>query len=294
MRVVRLAKLSPEIIREAVARALREDMPWGDVTTDSLIPEDLCCVAYYVAKQAGVLAGLDLAKAAMLAVDGGLVFTGRVADGEEFNRGAVIASVEGSAGSVLRAERVSLNFLQRLSGIATLTHRFVNAVAGTGTRIIDTRKTTPGLRALERYAVRAGGGQNHRFGLSDGVLIKDNHLAATRGLGIGLREAVAMARAGAPHTMGIEVEVESVAEAVEATEAGADIVLLDNMPPEQMRRAVEEVAGRATLEASGEVSLETVGAVARTGVDLISIGKLTHSAPAVDVSLDMEIGAGAS
>lgn len=290
---MRLAKLPAGVVRDAVTRALEEDMPWGDVTTDSLIPDDLCCVGLYVAKQSGVLAGIELAKATTLAVDGELMFRERVADGEEFDRGAVIASVEGRAGSVLRAERVSLNFLQRLSGIAKLTRRFVDAVAGTGARITETRKTTPGLRALEKYAVLAGGGKNHRFGLSDGVLIKDNHLAAVRGLGIGLRETIAMARAGAPHTMGIEVEVESVAEAVEAAEAGADTVLLDNMSTEEMRRVVEEVGGRVVLEASGDVTLETVAEVAMTGVDLISIGKLTHSAPAVDISLDVEIRAGA-
>ncbi len=293
MGFLRLAKLSPGIVREAVTRALEEDMPWGDVTTDTLIPARLACTARYIAKDSGVLAGLDLAEAAMAALDGEVMFRIHVADGEEFDRGTVLASVEGRAASVLRAERVSLNFLQRLSGTATLTRRFVDAVAGTEANITDTRKTTPGLRALEKYAVRAGGGQNHRFGLSDGVLIKDNHLAAMRGLGAGFREAVAVARGGAPHTMGIEVEVESVAEAVEAAEAGADIVLLDNMSTEDMRRAVEQVAGRAVLEASGDVSLETVGAVARTGVDLISIGRLTHSAPAVDISLDIEIRAGA-
>ena len=287
---MRLAKL-PAGVGGAVTRALEEDMPWGDATTDSLIPEDLCCVGLYVAKQAGVLAGIEVAKATMLAVDGELIFKGRVADGEQFHRGAVIASVEGRAGSVLRAERVSLNFLQRLSGIATLTRRFVDAVGGTRAKILDTRKTTPGLRALEKYAVRAGGGHNHRFGLSDGVLIKDNHLEAMLGSGIGLSETIAMARASAPHTMGIEVEVESVADAVEAVEAGADIVLLDNMSTNQMRVAVKEVAGRAILEASGDMTLESVGEVARTGVDLISIGKLTHSAPAIDISLDVEIGA---
>ena len=293
VRAVRLPKLSVEIIDDTVRRALREDLPWGDVTTDALIPDHLSCTAYYVAKQAGVLAGLDLAAAAMLAVDSDLVFAGRIADGGEFIGGAVVASVEGEVRSILRAERVSLNFLQRLSGVATLTREYVEAVGGTKAKIVDTRKTTPGLRVLEKYAVRAGGGQNHRFGLSDGVLIKDNHLAAMRGLGKDLGEIVAIARAGAPHTIKIEVEVESVAEAVESAEAGADIVLLDNMSPEQMRRAVEEVAGRAILEASGEVTLENAGAIAKTGVDLISIGKLTHSAPAVDISLDVELRAGA-
>ncbi len=281
--------LPTDIIAEAVERALREDMPWGDVTTDALIPASAWCAAHFVAKQAGVLAGLDIARATMLRVDHRLDFISEMADGDGFASGEVIASVKGSVASILRAERVSLNFLQRLSGIATLTRKYVEAVAGTKARIVDTRKTTPGLRALEKYAVRAGGGDNHRFCLSDGVLIKDNHLAALRKLGKGLPEVIRLARAGAPHTIKIEVEVESVADAVVAAEAGADIILLDNMSLADMRAAVEKVAGRALLEASGGVSLETVAAIAQTGVDLISVGKLTHSAPAVDISLDVEL-----
>jgi len=189
---------------------------------------------------------------------------------------------------VLKAERVALNFLQRLSGVATATAAYVAAIAGTSARIIDTRKTTPGLRVLEKYAVRVGGGFNHRFCLSDGVLIKDNHLAALRAAGLGLRDAVAMARERVPHTTRVEVEVESLAEVEEALAAGADAILLDNMRPPEMREAVKLIAGRAITEASGGINLSTVRAVAETGVDLISAGALTHSVRALDISLDLE------
>jgi nicotinate-nucleotide pyrophosphorylase (carboxylating) len=211
-----------------------------------------------------------------------------VAEGARVKPGDVVMTVEGKADGILNAERVALNFLQRLSGIATETGRYVDRVEGTKAVITDTRKTTPGLRALEKYAVRTGGGRNHRYNLGDGVLVKDNHLAVLRGGGLSLAEAVHRARQNAPRSLKVEVEVESVGEAEEALEAGADIVMVDNMSVEDMRRVVEISAGRATIEASGGITLDNVAEVARTGVHLISVGALTHSARALDMSLSIE------
>jgi nicotinate-nucleotide pyrophosphorylase (carboxylating) len=275
-------------VEETVDRALAEDCAWGDVTTQALIPPDALGKATAVAKSAGVLAGLEVARTVFERVDHSLNFRTLLADGDRVQDGARVAVVEGRVAGILRAERVALNFLQRLSGIATETARYVEAVAGTGARIVDTRKTTPGLRFLEKYAIRAGGGRNHRVHLGDGVLIKDNHLAALRSRGVGLKEAVALARKNSPHTLKIEVEVTSVEQAAEAVEAGADIVMLDNMTVEDMRRAVARVEGRVLLEASGGVNLGNVRAVAETGVDLISVGALTHSVKALDISLELE------
>ena len=274
-------------IRDMVERALVEDLGHGDVTTDALIPPDARGQASVVVKADGVVAGLEVALEVFRQVDPSTQSRIRMEDGAPVSPGDVLADLEGSVAGILKAERVSLNFLQRLSGIATATAAYVKAVQGTKARIIDTRKTVPGLRQLEKYAVRVGGGHNHRYNLADGILIKDNHIAALRARELGLAEIVDLARERSPHTLRVEIEVETVEEAVEALEAGADVVLLDNMTPDEMRRVVEISGGRALLEASGGVTLDTVRAVAETGVDLISVGALTHSVRALDISLDM-------
>ena len=274
-------------IRDIVERALVEDLGHGDVTTDALIPPDARGQASVVVKADGVVAGLEVALEVFRQVDPSTQSRVRIADGAPVSPGDVVADVEGSVAGILKAERVALNFLQRLSGIATATAAFVNAVRGTKARIIDTRKTVPGLRQLEKYAVRVGGGHNHRYNLADGILIKDNHIAALRARGLSLMEIVDLARKRSPHTLRVEIEAETVEEAVEAVEAGADAVLLDNMTPDEMRRVVSISDGRALLEASGGVTLDTVRAVGETGVDLISVGALTHSVRALDISLDM-------
>ncbi|MHB8375990.1 MAG: carboxylating nicotinate-nucleotide diphosphorylase [Dehalococcoidia bacterium] len=280
--------LPRRIIDAAVIAALEEDGAFDDVTTRALVPPDQWGRGVFVAKEPGVVCGLPVAAAAMTALDAEIAFYPLVTDGTRIEAGAELAEVEGPLGSILSAERVALNFLQRLSGIATLTDAYVRAVAGTRARILDTRKTTPGLRHLERYAVRCGGGQNHRFGLSSGVLIKDNHIAAARERRAGgLAAIVAEARAAAGHTIRVEIEVTTPEDAAEALEGRPDIVLLDNMGVGDLRRAVEIVGGRALTEASGGVTLANVRAIAETGVDYISVGRLTHSAPALDISLDV-------
>lgn len=280
--------LPPSIIDELVLAALEEDGAYNDVTTQALVRADQWGRGVFVAKDAGVICGLPVAAAAMTALDETISFDTFVNDGDRVTAGTEIAEVEGRLAPILSCERVALNFLQRMSGIATLTAEFVLALSGTQTRILDTRKTTPGLRLLERYAVRCGGGTNHRFNLSDGVLIKDNHIAAAKQRGAAeLGDIVAGARAAAPHTMRIEIEATTVDEVKEAIEGGADVILLDNMSVEEMRLAVETIAGRAIVEASGGITLENVAAVARTGVNLISSGSLTHSAPSLDISLEV-------
>ena len=274
-------------IRDIVERALVEDLGHGDVTTDALIPPDARGQASVVVKAAGVVAGLEVALEVFRQVDPSTRSRIRMADGAVVSPGEVVADVEGSVAGILKAERVALNFLQRLSGIATATAAYVNETQGTKARIVDTRKTVPGLRQLEKYAVRVGGGHNHRYNLADGILIKDNHIAALRARELGLAEIVDLARERSPHTLRVEIEVETVEEAVEALEASADVILLDNMSPEEMRRVVSISNGRSLLEASGGVTLDTVRAVAETGVDLISVGALTHSVRALDISLDM-------
>jgi len=273
---------------ESVDHALAEDWAWGDVTTQALIPADAEGKASFIAKSEGILAGIEVVHLVFARVDPYLEFRALLHDGDKLQRGTEIATVEGKVGSILRGERVALNFLQRLSGIATETSRYVEAVRGTKARIVDTRKTTPGLRFLEKYAVRAGGGQNHRVHLGDGILIKDNHLAALRARGLDIKAAIDLARKNAPHTLKIEVEVTTVEEAGEAVAAGADIVMLDNMSVEEMRRAVKSMGGQVLVEASGGVTLENVKSVAETGVDLISVGALTHSVKALDISLELE------
>ena len=269
--------------------ALTEDLGAGDVTTLATVPAGAHARGVVVAKAEGVVSGLEVAGAVFRRVNPAVRFEPQVADGQRVRPGDVVAEVEGLARSLLSAERVALNLLQRLSGVATLTARHVEAVAGTRARIVDTRKTTPGLRALEKAAVRDGGGHNHRFGLGDGILIKDNHLAAVGGSGPDrVGRAVRLARERAPHTLRVEVEVTTLEEVSQALAAGADVMLLDNMDVEAMRRAIELVSGKALVEASGGITLETVRAVAETGVDLISVGALTHSAPALDLSLEFQ------
>lgn len=280
------------VVDEMVLAALAEDGADDDLTTRALVRGDQWGAGVFVAQDDGIVCGLGVAAAAMtagMATAGDEVsFDALIADGDRVSAGVALAEVEGPLAAILSAERVALNFLQRLSGIATLTRQYVEAVVGTKAVIVDTRKTTPGLRHLERYAVRCGGGQNHRYNLAAGVLIKDNHIAAARARGIDeISDVVEMARAASPHTLRVEVEVTSHAELLDALVGRPDIVLLDNMGIEELRRCVESVAGRALVEASGGVSLENVRAIAETGVDLISVGRLTHSAPSVDMSLDV-------
>lgn len=267
---------------ETIDRALAEDVGSGDVTTNALVPEDASGRARLVQKAPGVIAGLLVAESVFRRVDPSLRWHPHVGEGE-WRDGGLVAEVAGHSRSILTGERVALNFLQRLSGVATLTARYVKAVEGTGARILDTRKTTPGLRALEKQAVLAGGGHNHRAGLYDAILVKENHAAMAGGVGEAARRALSAAD-GLP----VEVECATLAELDEALDAGVPRILLDNMSADEMRAAVERTAGRAELEASGGVSLETVAEIARTGVDFISVGALTHSAPALDISLQLE------
>jgi nicotinate-nucleotide pyrophosphorylase (carboxylating) len=276
-------------IEEIIDRALAEDLGKGDVTTEALIPGDQQGTGFIVVKQEGILAGTGVAKQVFHRVDPELEVEILLVDGARVKPGNKVARVSGSIASILKAERVVLNFLQRLSGIASETNRYVKAVEGLPVRIMDTRKTTPNLRSLEKYAVRVGGGKNHRMSLSDGVLIKDNHLVALRSQGLNIKEIIAKARKNAPQRLPVEVEVGTVSEALEAMEAGADIVMLDNMNLEDMRKAVKSIHGRALIEASGGITLNNVRAVAETGVDFISIGALTHSARALDISLELEV-----
>lgn len=275
-------------IEEIVDCALAEDLGKGDVTTDALISLDRQGTGFLVAKKGGVLAGMNVAKQVFHRVDPRLKVEVLLEDGGRVKPGTRIATVSGSIASIVKAERVALNFLQRLSGIASQTNRYVEAVKGLSVRIMDTRKTTPGLRLLEKHAVSAGGGENHRMSLGEAILIKDNHLAALRSQGLNIKEIVAKARQNPTERLPVEVEVTTVAEASEAAEAGADIVMLDNMSPDDMRQAVKSIGGRALVEASGGITLDNVRAVAETGVDFISIGALTHSVTALDISLELE------
>lgn len=261
--------------------ALAEDIGTGDVTTAATIAEGTLVRAQLVAKEDFLLAGIEVAARVFQLLDPAVAFEPLIHDGQSVRRGEVLAWIKGEAAVLLQGERVALNLLQRMSGVATLTSRYVAEVEGTRAVIVDTRKTTPGLRMLEKYAVRIGGGGNHRMALYDGVLIKENHIAAAGGI----PPAVARARRKVPHTLKIEVEVRSQDEVAEALAAGADILLLDNMELDQLRAAVELVDGRAITEASGGVNLDTVHLIAETGVDLISVGALTHSYRAVDISM---------
>jgi nicotinate-nucleotide pyrophosphorylase (carboxylating) len=272
--------------RRVVRVALREDLTPNDLTSELTVPPDVHSLAVAVAKADGVIAGMEAARQAFLQIDSSVEFNPLVEDGANVKVGDDIFEAAGLSRSLLAAERTALNLIQRLSGIATETARYVAAVEGTKARIIDTRKTTPGLRLLEKYAVRKGGGRNHRYNLSDGILIKDNHIVAAGGI----TAAVQGVREQAPHTLRIEVEVTNEDEINEALAAGADVLLLDNMTPDQLKTAVELIAGRALTEASGGITLETVRAVAESGVDFISMGALTHSVRALDISLQFRGG----
>lgn len=272
-----------KLVEDIVRRALEEDIGTGDLTTEATVPAGATAEAIIHTKEEGVIAGLDAVRIVFRILDPAIAFTAEVSDGTFVPKGTVIARLAGSARAILMGERTALNLLQRMSGIATMTRRAVEAVKFFPTRIVDTRKTAPGLRLLDKYAVRMGGGQNHRFGLYDAVLIKDNHIKVAGGIGA----AVAAARKAIPFTAKVEVETENLEQVQEALTAGADIIMLDNMDYDTMRKAVELINGRALVEASGKVTVETVTDVAKTGVDFISMGALTHSVKALDISLDI-------
>jgi len=281
-------QLSEDQINSIVDLALAEDISHGDITSEVLIPPELNGKASILVKQDGILAGGEVAKRVFLRVDPSLKMEILIEEGAKVNPGDTVAIISGSVASILRAERVALNFLQRLSGIASQTAQYIDQTRGIAVDIKDTRKTTPGLRLLEKYAVSIGGGQNHRFHLGDGILIKDNHLAALRALGMSIKDIVAKAKQNAPKGVKVEVEVNTVQEAVDAVEAGADIIMVDNMSLEEVRRVVDLVSGKVEIEASGGITLANVRDAAMTGVDAISVGALTHSVKALDISLELE------
>lgn len=272
-------------IKDLIERALAEDIGSGDITGEALFGPRRVVNGRIGARDPFVLAGIDVARDVFSIVDESVIFRAMKRDGDRVEGGDILAEITGDAGSLLKGERTALNFIQRLSGIATLTSAFVKKARGSRARIVDTRKTTPGLRVLEKYAVRVGGGRNHRMGLYGGILIKENHIAACGGI----REAVARARSEAPHTLKVEVEVTNLDEVREALGAGADIIMLDNMDIDEMREAVMIIAGKAVVEASGNITLDNVSDVAFAGVDIISVGAITHSAPAADVSMKVEV-----
>ncbi|MCU1407652.1 MAG: carboxylating nicotinate-nucleotide diphosphorylase [Glaciihabitans sp.] len=281
--------LTPQIIHTVVRAALTEDAPWGDITSELLIPAEARATANLVAREPGVFSGGAVFEAAM-SLDTSTVSTLHVADGSTFAAGDILASATGQARAVLTSERVALNLVQRMSGIATLTAQYVALTAGTGTRIVDTRKTTPGLRALERHAVRNGGGHNHRFSLSDAVMAKDNHLAVLMAHGgLSLTEALLKVRSQLSHTTHLEVEVDRLDQIEAVLAGGVDTIMLDNFTLDDLRTGVGLVNGRAIVEASGNVNLGTVAAIAATGVDVISVGALTHSVRALDLGLDVVV-----
>jgi nicotinate-nucleotide pyrophosphorylase (carboxylating) len=280
--------LSEKQLDSVIDLALAEDTGRGDVTSQALISPDLSSRASLLVKDRGVLAGIEVARRVFLRVDQSLDFAVVVSDGNIIRPGDIVGNVRGRLASILKAERTALNFLQRLSGIATLTAQFVSRIKGTGAGIYDTRKTTPGLRLLEKYAVRTGGGHNHRLHLGDAVLIKDNHIGALRATGMSLGDIVSKARRNAPAGVTVEVEVTGIAEAREALQTGADIIMLDNMGPDDMARVVKLAMGRVKIEASGGITLANVRRVAQTGVDIISVGALTHSYKSLDISLELE------
>ncbi len=280
--------LSEEQIDNIIDLALAEDISHGDVTSEVLIPPALQGQAAILIKANGIVAGGEVAKRVFLKIDPSLKVDVLIKDGAKVQPGDIVATIFGNVISILKAERVALNFLQRLSGIASQTAQYIDQTRGLNVSIKDTRKTTPGLRSLEKYAVRIGGGQSHRFHLGDGILIKDNHLAALRALGMSLKDIVAKAKQNAPEGLKVEVEVNSVQEALDAAAAGADIIMLDNMNPDEMHRIVSLIPSHVETEASGGITLDTVQAAARAGVNVISIGALTHSPKALDISLELE------
>ncbi len=285
--------LTTATIEAAVRNALTEDAPWGDITGDVFVPAEATATAELRAREDGVFAGGEVFAAAFALTDPTIDVDVQVTDGESFSAGQVLASVSGPARGVLRAERIALNFTQRMSGIATLTRAFVDA-AGGRTRIADTRKTTPGLRAFEKHAVRCGGGHSHRFGLSDAVMVKDNHLGVLIGTGGDVTAALLAARERLGHTTMIEVEVDRLEHIPAVLDGGADIIMLDNFSLADLRRGVALIGDAAIVEASGNVSLETVEAIAATGVDVISSGALTHSVRSIDLGLDLALAAAAA
>jgi nicotinate-nucleotide pyrophosphorylase (carboxylating) len=278
--------LTDAAIRKVVEAALEEDAPWGDITSELFVPETAKATAELNAREPGVFAGAAVVVATFAAVSTDVVVDMKVADGDRFEAGDVIAVISGPARAVLRGERIALNLVQRMSGIATQTAHYVAEVAGTKAHVVDTRKTTPGLRALERHAVRCGGGYNHRFSLSDAVLAKDNHLAVLDG---SVTDAIVAARAALGHTTRIEVEVDRIDQIEPVLAGGVDIIMLDNFSLDELREGVAIVAGRAIVEASGGVTIDTVKAIAHTGVDLISVGALTHSVRSLDLGLDVVV-----
>jgi len=281
-------QLSEEQLDNIIDLALAEDVSYGDITSEVLISPDLHGKASILIKEEGVVAGGEVARRVFLHVDPSLKVEVLIKDGARVKPGDMVATISGSVISILKVERVALNFLQRLSGIASLTARYVARTRGFMVSITDTRKTTPGLRSLEKYAVRMGGGKNHRFHLGDGILIKDNHLAALRAMDMSLRDIVAKAKQNAPQGVKVEVEVTTTQEALDAIEAGADIIMLDNMSPDEMSQVVSLVSGQAKIEASGGITLANVREAAMAGADIISIGALTHSPKALDISLELE------
>ncbi|MDR6555125.1 carboxylating nicotinate-nucleotide diphosphorylase [Paenibacillus qinlingensis] len=281
-----MLEINMELVRKQIRLWLEEDIGTGDVTTITTIPLEQVSKGIIHVKEDGIVCGLRIAQEVFAVVDASLRFETKVAEGSSVHKGTILAEVEGNTRSILLGERLSLNLMQRLSGIATKTHEFVMALEGLPTRLVDTRKTTPGHRLLEKYAVRVGGGYNHRFGLYDAVMIKDNHI---KGSG-GITQAVQAARQNIPHTMKIEVEVENFEQLHEALQAGADIIMLDNMAPVQMKEAVSIIKSKAphiVVEGSGSVTPQTIKAMAETGVDVISVGRLTYSVAALDISLDL-------
>lgn len=281
-----LSRYIPQI-DEIVQNALDEDLKDSDITSMPLVPPHLSGEATFLAKANGILAGMEIASIVFQKVDPFLQFTKMVNDSAKIKPGDILGTVEGSIRSILMAERTALNFLQHLSGIATLTSHYVNIVKNLPVKILDTRKTVPGLRILEKYAVSAGGGTNHRLNLGDMVLIKDNHIAILRKQGLNIKDIIMLARKQCPDTVKIEIETSNTMEALEAAEAGADIIMLDNMDFKDMRQAVNLINHRSTVEASGGVNLDSVKSIAGTGVDWISVGAITHSAPALDISLKL-------
>lgn len=288
MRQVNKSQPPEEQIDSIIDLALAEDISHGDVTSEALIPPELQGKASILVKATGIVAGGEIARRVFHKVDPSLQIEVLIKDGTGVKPGDKIATISGRVASILKAERVALNFLQRLSGIASLTARYVAKTRGLAVDITDTRKTTPGIRLLEKYAVRMGGGQNHRLHLGDGILIKDNHLAILRAAGMSLKDIIARAKQNTPAGLKVEVEVTTTQEALDAVEAGVDIIMLDNMSPDEMRRVVSLIPSQIKIEASGGITLANVRAAAETGVNLISIGALTHSPKALDISLELE------
>ena len=282
--------LSTNHIQRVVRSALEEDSAFNDATTNATVgASEVRATAHLVAKQPGIIAGISVARKAFQTLDPEAKFDSHLQDGDPVEPGMAIATVDGQAAAILSAERTALNLLQRMSGIATLTAKYVAAILGTNATIVDTRKTVPGLRLLDKYSVLTGGGGNHRMSLADCILIKDNHIAAMTSRGLSIGDVVRHARANAPFSMKIEIEVETIPAALDAMNAGADIVMLDNMSPDAMRAAVADRVGQSLLEASGNVTLNNVREIAETGVDIISVGELTHSVAALDISLDFSV-----